>query len=55
MGIFRALFRKADAFTRRFTFACEGIAAIEFAYIAPVMIALYFGTTELSDGLIASS
>ena len=28
---------------------------MEFALIAPVMIALYFGVTELSDGLIASN
>jgi len=33
----------------RFGAACDGMAAIEFALIAPVMITLYFGVTELSN------
>jgi Flp pilus assembly protein TadG len=33
----------------------SGMAATEFALIAPVMIALYFGVTELADGLLANT
>lgn len=35
--------------------ACDGMAALEFAIVAPVMISLYFGVTELSDGFTAST
>ncbi len=31
----------------------DGVAAIEFAIIAPVMVTLFFGAVELSDGLLA--
>jgi Flp pilus assembly protein TadG len=31
----------------------KGAAAVEFAFLAPVMIALFFGTVELSRGLSA--
>ena len=40
---------------RHFLRAEDGIAATEFALIAPLMITLYFGVTELSDALTASS
>jgi Flp pilus assembly protein TadG len=33
----------------------EGLAATEFALILPVMLTLYFGVTELGDGLIANT
>jgi Flp pilus assembly protein TadG len=33
----------------------SGMAATEFALIAPVMLVLYFGVTELADGLLANS
>lgn len=33
----------------------SGMAATEFALIAPVMLALYFGVTELADGLMANT
>ena len=33
----------------------SGLAATEFALIAPVMLALYFGVTELADGLMANT
>jgi Flp pilus assembly protein TadG len=33
----------------------DGIAATEFALIAPIMLVLYFGVTELCDGLMAST
>jgi len=32
----------------------EGVAAVEFALIAPIMITLFFGAVELSDGLLAN-
>jgi Flp pilus assembly protein TadG len=35
--------------------ACDGMAALEFAIVAPVMISLYFGVTELADGFTAST
>lgn len=31
----------------------RGVSAVEFAFIAPVMIGLYFGCAELSDGVAA--
>ena len=38
---------------RRFTRHQDGAAAVEFALIAPIMITMYFGVTELSDGYTA--
>jgi Flp pilus assembly protein TadG len=38
--------------TIRYFRNCEGMAATEFALIAPIMIALFLGTVELSDALI---
>src|SRR3982074_3750711 len=38
-----------------FGVACEGVGAVEFAVVAPVMISLYFGVTELADGFTAST
>lgn len=31
----------------------KGIAAIEFAFVAPIMIAMYFGMTEIAMGITA--
>jgi Flp pilus assembly protein TadG len=31
----------------------RGVSAVEFAFIAPVMIGLYLGCTEISDGVAA--
>ena len=31
----------------------RGVSAVEFAFIAPVMIGLYFGCVEVSDGIAA--
>lgn len=32
----------------------RGVSAVEFAFIAPLMIALYLGCTEISDGVAVS-
>lgn len=42
-------------FLRRFGRDRKGLAATEFAMIAPVMLALYFGITEVSNALLADS
>jgi Flp pilus assembly protein TadG len=39
----------------RFAACAKGLAAVEFAMVAPLMISMYFGVTELSDGYTASS
>jgi Flp pilus assembly pilin Flp len=39
---------------RRFAADRRGVAALEFALIAPVMVMAYFGTAELTEGLMAS-
>jgi Flp pilus assembly protein TadG len=44
--------RSARAALRRFANAAEGLAAVEFALILPVMIALYFGMSEVTVGII---
>ncbi len=46
---------KASALGRlsRFTRDRSGVSAVEFAFIAPVMIGLYLGCTEISDGVAA--
>jgi Flp pilus assembly protein TadG len=37
----------------RFARDRRGVSAVEFALVAPVMIALYFGCVEISDGVAA--
>ncbi len=37
----------------RFSRDCRGVSAVEFAIIAPVMIGLYLGCVEVSDGVAA--
>lgn len=39
--------------TRRFARDRGAVSAVEFALILPIMITLYFGCVELSDGIIA--
>lgn len=36
---------------RRFARDRRGVSAVEFALVAPLMIALYFGCVEISDGV----
>jgi len=38
---------------RRFTRDRRGVSAVEFALLAPLMIGLYFGCAEISDGVAA--
>lgn len=38
---------------RRFKRDGGGVSAVEFAFIAPLMIGLYLGCTEISDGVAA--
>jgi|GEM_PF-1413291 len=47
----RTVIRKLKAFKKN----CEGTAAIEFSFIAPLMIATYFGTVEISRLYIAKN
>ena len=51
MNAFRSFLRSLSGFGRNH----DGIAATEFAMIAPVMIVLYFGATELSDAYIVNT
>lgn len=39
---------------RRFAGDRRGVSAVEFALVAPIMIGLYFGVVEVSDGIGAS-
>lgn len=38
---------------RRFAQDRRGVSAVEFAFIAPVMVGLYLGCAEISDGVAA--
>lgn len=45
--------RALGSWTRRFARAEDGVSAVEFALIAPLMILFYFGLAELSQGYMA--
>ncbi len=47
--------RAARRLLRRFVASCKGMAAVEFAMIAPVLVTLFFGMTEVSDALNAGT
>ncbi|MEM7774760.1 MAG: TadE/TadG family type IV pilus assembly protein [Pseudomonadota bacterium] len=38
---------------RRFSLNCDGVAAIEFAMVAPIVLVLFLGTLEISQALMA--
>lgn len=38
---------------KRFRLAQDGVAAIEFVFVAPIMIAMYFGLAEISTAISA--
>lgn len=44
----------STSLARAFARSCSGIAALEFAFIAPVMIILFFGVVEGSNALSVS-
>jgi len=48
------LIRSLRHFLGRLAALQDGLAAIEFALIAPVMLVTYFGTVELADALIVN-
>ena len=45
---------RSGRFVRRFAGARKGIATLEFALILPVMLTLYLGAVEVTDGLSVS-
>ncbi len=49
------LSRLRGSAVHRFAAAKDGIAAVEFALIAPVMIVMYFGVTEIADAYDANT
>lgn len=46
-----ALIRPTAAFARRFVKRTEGIAAVEFAFLVPIMLCMFIGTVELSQAI----
>ena len=46
-----AMTLKLPRLVRRFSGDRRGVSAVEFALLAPVMIALYLGLVEISDGI----
>lgn len=53
MIIFRAPFYALKKLTKRYKSDHQGVAAIEFVFVAPVMIFMYFGLAEISSAIIA--
>lgn len=50
-NLFQSLYRRAARTFSRFGREQRGVAAVEFAFIAPIMILLFVGTIELSAGI----
>ena len=46
--------RRLRAFGRRFATERSGVALVEFAFIAPLLILLYFALAQLSEAIVAS-
>jgi len=53
MIVFTAPFSALKKLTRRYKSDHQGVAAIEFVFVAPVMIFMYFGLAEISSAIIA--
>jgi Flp pilus assembly protein TadG len=49
-GIIHAVAKRAGRQLRRLLFDRSGVAAVEFAILLPIMIGLYIGGLEFSDG-----
>ena len=45
---------RLNVLARRLAADCSGVAAVEFAFIGPLMILLFFGLAQLSQAIIAS-
>ena len=45
---------KASRTARDFVNNCRGVAAVEFAFIVPLMLVLFFGTIDFSQGVAVS-
>ena len=45
---------KASRTARDFVNNCGGVAAVEFAFIVPLMLVLFFGTIDFSQGVAVS-
>lgn len=54
-ALHQRLTRLRGSAVHRLAAASEGIAAVEFAMVAPVMIVLYFGVTEIADAYNANT
>jgi Flp pilus assembly protein TadG len=52
--VMKMLTRRTPRSLRRLACDRRGVSAVEFALLAPVMIALYFGVVEISDGVSAN-
>ena len=53
MIIFRAPFYALKKLTKRYKSDHQGVAAIEFVFVAPIMIFMYFGLAEISTAITA--
>lgn len=51
LGAMRSAAGRLRAMARRFAGARAGVAAVEFAFIAPVLLSLYFVTMEVSQAI----
>lgn len=52
-SVFAAIAFRATEAGRRFAGECRGISAVEFALLLPVMMTLYLGSVEVSQGVAA--
>jgi Flp pilus assembly protein TadG len=49
--LFETMKRPVGSLARKFANNTEGMAAVEFAMVLPLMLTLYFGAAELSQGI----